>query len=179
MPAIVRMLLLLFSVVACPAIAQKLEVQYDHEADFTRIRSYQWRAHRVFEQNPELKDVYSTGIQLVLEAGNAELMKRGLQPVESEPDIFVTFFILTKDVQRIKTTDITAWSGYYWYAAPTWTITELEQFVRGMLVIDIVDGRTLKLLWRATCGDEVKDMRKRDKKINAVVKKAFERFPTK
>src|SRR3954453_4375588 len=172
-----RRLLILCTLLSSPLIAQKVMIQYDHEADLTRIRSYQWRAHRVFEQNPELKDVYSTGIQVVLEAGNAQLMKRGLQPVESEPDIFVTFFILTKDVQQIKTTDISAWSGYYWYAAPTWTITELEQFVRGMLVIDIVDGRTLKLLWRASCGDEIKDMSKRDKNINKVVKKAFDRFP--
>ena len=174
-----RIILLLCSLVSSPLMAQKIMIQYDHEADLAKIRSYQWRTHRVFEQNPELKDVYSTGIQLVLEAGNAELMKRGLQPVESEPDIFVTFFMLTKDVQQIKTTDITAWNSYYWYAAPTWTITELEQFVRGMLVIDIVDGRTLKLLWRASCGEEIKDMRKRDQKINKVVKKAFERFPPK
>ena len=82
-------------------------------------------------------------------------------------------------MQQIKTTDITAWNSYYWYAAPTWTITELEQFVRGMLVIDIVDGRTLKLLWRASCGDEIKDMSKRHKNINKVVKKAFDRFPPK
>jgi len=99
--------------------------------------------------------------------------------VESDPDVFVTFFILTRDVQQIKTTDISAWSGYYWYAAPTWTITELEQFVRGMLVIDIVNARTSKLVWRAICGDEIKDMRKRDKKINAAVRKAFDRFPPK
>ena len=174
-----RTILLLCSLLSSPLIAQKVMTQYDHEADLSTIRTYQWREHRVFEQKPELKDIYSTGIQLVMEAGNAELMKRGFQPVESNPDVFVTFFILTKDVQQIKTTDISAWNGYYWYAAPTWTITELEQFVRGMLVIDIVDGRSLKLLWRATCGDEIKDMRKRDTKINKVVKKALDRFPPK
>ena len=101
-----RKMLLLCSLVSLPLMAQKVMIQYDHEADLANIRSYQWRSHRVFEQHPELKDVYSTGIQLVLEAGNAELIKRGFQPVESEPDIFVTFFILTKDVQQVKTTDV-------------------------------------------------------------------------
>ena len=162
-----------------PAMAQKIIVNFDHEADFSKIRTYQWRTHRVFEKNPELKDVYSTGIQLVMEEGNTQLMKRGFQPVEESPDVFVTFFILTKEVQQIKTTDISAWDGYYWYAAPTWTITELEQFIRGMLVIDIVDARTSKLIWRAHCGDEVKDMRKRDKNINKAVRKALEKFPPK
>ena len=174
-----RTILILCSMLPRLAVAQKVVVQYDHGADFSKIRSYQWRTHKVFEKQPELKDIYSTGIQLVLEAGNGELMKRGFQPVDAEPDVFVTFFILTRDVQQIKTTDISAWDGYYWYAAPTWTITELETFVRGMLVIDIVDARTSKLLWRANCGSEVKDMRKRDKNINKAVKKALDQFPPK
>ena len=168
---------ILLSLTPGPAMAQKVEVQYDHQADFSKIRTYQWRTHRVFEKQPELKEQYSTGIQLVLEAGNTEMMRRGLQPVESNPDIFVTFLILTKEMQEIKTTDISAWDGYYWYAAPVWTITELEQYVRGMLVIDVVDARTSKLLWRAAGGDDIKDWRKRDKKVNSVVKKAFDRFP--
>ena len=162
-----------------PAAAQKVIVNHDRQADFSKIRSYQWRSHRVFEKNPDLKQVFSTGIQLVLEAGNKELMKRGFQPVEENPDVYVTFFILAKGVQELKTIDVSAWDGYWWYAAPTWTYTEIEEYVRGMIVIDVVDARTAKLLWRASCGDKVEDFRKRDKNIEKAVRKAFERFPPK
>jgi len=68
-----------------------VEIQYDNQADFSRPRRYQWRTHPVLEKNPELQEIYSTGIQLVLEAGNSELMKRGLQPDDSSPDVFDTF----------------------------------------------------------------------------------------
>ncbi len=169
--------LLLCALLPCPATAQKVVVNSDEKADFSRIRTYQWRSHRLFEKNPDLKEVYSTGIQLVLEAGNTELMKKGLQPVEENPDVYVTFFILARGVQELKTVDVTAWDGYWWYAAPTWTYTEVEQYVNAMIVIDIVDARTSKLLWRASCGDKIKDFRKRDKNVEKAIHKAFDRFP--
>jgi len=179
MAHILRTVLLLGALCPAALVAQKVVIQSDPAADFTKVRSYEWREHRVFEKYPELKDVYSTGIQLVRQATNETLMKRGFEPVESEPDVFITFFILTKDVQEVKTTDIGGWNSYYWYAAPTWSVTELVQYVRGMLVIDVVDARSLKLMWRAICGAEIKDARKRHEKIEAAVEKAFARFPPK
>jgi hypothetical protein len=157
------------------AFAQKVDVQYDHNADFSRIRRYQWRTHPVFEKNPQLQQTYATGIQLVLEAGNAELMKRGFQPDDASPDIFVTFFLLTKEAQEIKTTMESG--GYGWYAYPAWTVTTVEPYIKAMLVIDIVDAATSKLLWRAYCGDKVKDWRNRDKNANSTVRKALDKFP--
>jgi hypothetical protein len=166
-------------VLAPSAFAQKVNVQYDHDADFSHIRRYKWRTHPVFEKNPELQQTYATGIQLVLEAGNAQLMKRGFEPDDVSPDIFVSFFLLAKDASQLKTTVESGWGGWGWYAAPAWAITEVEYYKEGMLVIDVVDAGTSKLLWRAYCGDQIKDMRNRDKNINSAVRKAFERFPPK
>ena len=167
--------------VLAPSVwAQKVNVHYDRETDFSHVRRYQWRTHPVFEKNPELTEIYATGIQLVLQAGNAELMKRGLQPDDSSPDIFVTFYLLTKDVQRLmRAVEAGGAAGNGWYGDPAWAASEDENYVTGMLVIDIVDARTSKLLWRAACGDKVKDMRKRDKNINSAVKKALANFPPK
>jgi hypothetical protein len=162
------------------ALAQKVEIQYDHAADFSRSLRYQWRTHPVFEKNPELQQLYATAIQLVLEAGNQQLMKRGLQPDDLSPDIFITFFVLTKEAQEVKTTVLSGWGdAYSWYGVPTWTVTEVEDYLRGMLVIEILDAHTSKLLWRAAGGDKIKEMRKRDQNINAIVRKALERFPPK
>ncbi len=133
-----------------------------------------------FREESRLQTTYATGIQLVLQAGNAQLMKRKFQPDDSSPDIFVTFYLLAKGGQRVNTTVETAWNGGYgWYAAPSWTVTEVEHYITGMLVIDIVDAHTSKLLWRAYCGDEIKDMSERDKNINKAVRKALDRFPPK
>ena len=47
-----------------------------------------------------------------------------------------------------------------------------------MLVLDIVDARSSKLLWRAYCSKNIEDFRNRDKDIRKVVRKALERFPS-
>jgi hypothetical protein len=139
------------SLLTLPALAAGVEIEFDPQADFTRLRQFQWRTHPVFEKNPQLQETYATGIQLVMEATNAQLMKRGLSIVDSSPDVFVSFYLQA----------------------------EVGERVNGMLVLEMFDARTSKLLWRAYCHDRIKDMSKRDKNITAVVKKAVERFPPK
>jgi hypothetical protein len=139
------------SLLQMPAFAAGVEIEFDPQADFTRLRQFQWRTHPVFEKNPQLQETYATGIQLVMEATNAQLMKRGLSIVDSSPDVFVSFYLQA----------------------------EVGERVNGMLVLEMFDARTSKLLWRAYCHDRIKDMSKRDKNITAVVKKAVERFPPK
>jgi hypothetical protein len=162
--------------------AQKVKVDYDHDANFTRIKRYAWRTHPIFEKRPDLQEQYATGIQLVLQAGNEQLRKRGLHPSDASPDVFVTFFISATEKQKERTViDGSPWwtSGYGWYGSPVWTVTETEYYTDGMLVIDMVDASTSKLLWRAYCSDTIKDFRERHNNINSAVKKAFENFPPK
>jgi len=164
-------------------LAQKVKIELDPEADFSHVRSYEWRKHPMFEKDPELQTRYATAIQLVLQAGNEQLRKRGLHPADHSPDVFVTFFVSATDREHERTVLEPAgpWWGspYGWYGSPTWTTTEIEYYTDGMLVIDVVDAHTSRLLWRAFCSDTIKDFRERDKNINATVKKAFQNFPPK
>lgn len=171
---------LLSCLALAPLFAQKVTIDFDKEADFARIRTYQWRVHPAFEKNPDLKDLYATGIQLVLEAGNRELMKKGLRPSDGPPDIFVTFLITAQDQEKLRTIIESVPGAWYgWYGQPMWTRTEVEYYKTGMLMLDIVDAATSKLLWRAYCNDTIRDMRKRDENVNSAVKKALDRFPPK
>ena len=70
-----------------------------------------------------------------------------------------------------------AWYG--WYGQPTWTRTEVDYYKTGVLILDIVDAATSKLIWRAYCSDTIRDMPNRDKNINSAVRKALDRFPPK
>jgi hypothetical protein len=167
-----------------PAFAQKINIEYDHDADFSRVKTYEWRTHPIFEKNSDLKETYSVSIQLVLGAGNEQLAKKGLRPADSSPDVFVTFFVVARPNQREVTTFVDpgpSWwvTPYGWYAPPVWTSTQIENYLDGMLVMDIVDAKTSKLLWRAYCGDEVKDWNNRHKIVEKVVRKALDRYPPK
>lgn len=162
--------------------AQKVSVDFDHEADFSHVRHYAWRTHPVFEKDPDLKELYATGIQIVLQAGNEQMMKRGLRPDDHSPDVFVTFLLSATEQESERTVvDAGEWwtSGYGWYSSPVWTSTVTEHYLAGTLVIDMVDAHTSKLLWRAYCSDTVREFRERDKNIRSAVKTAFDKFPPK
>jgi hypothetical protein len=187
-PAVARarrraaLLLLIGCCLAVPATnAQKVKIEFDQEADFSRVRSYEWRDHPVFEKHPELKEVYATGIQIVLTNGNSLLMKQGLKPADSQPDVYVTFFLHATTGHDVRYVDYGGWwgAGYGWYGPPSWTTVEIDNFLSGMLVMDIVDAKTSRLLWRAYCGDKVRDFANRHKNINDMLKKALRQFPPK
>jgi hypothetical protein len=160
--------------------AQKVKVDFDPSVDLSRVHRYQWRTHPLFDRYPELKEQYSVAIQLVMGAANQQLMKKGLQPVESSPDVYLTFFVGSKDVQKTRTDVMDTWGSWYgWYAPPTWTVTTTEQYIEGTLLMDLVDPRTSHLVWRAYCRDSIRDMQNRHKNIESAVKKAFNHFPPK
>ena len=161
-------------------LAQKVTIDFDKDADFSQVRRYQWRVHPAFEKHPELREQYATGIQLVLEAGNRQLMKKGLRPSDGPPDVFVTFFLAAADNQELRIiTEAVPGAWYGWYGQPTWTRMEVDYYKSGMLVLDIVDAATSKLMWRAYCSDTIRDMRNRDQNVNSAVRKALDGFPPK
>lgn len=176
----------LLACIGSSAFAQKVNIDYDRQADFPHIRRYQWRTHPVFEKDPSLLEKFSVAIQLVHQSGNKELIKRGMQPVESTPDVYFTFFIVADEGREAQTTAVASvgmWSAtpYGWYGGemPVLTNTKIVNFVQGTLVIDVVNAATSRLIWRADCSDEIRDMSKRDKTIDSCVRKALNKFPPK
>ncbi|HEY7209014.1 MAG TPA: DUF4136 domain-containing protein [Bryobacteraceae bacterium] len=164
-------------------IAQKVNVNFDGKFDFSQVHRYQWRTHPIFEKHPELRDRYSTAIQLVMGATNEQLMKKGYQSVGHNPDVFLTFFVTARDVTNTYTDMLGpsgAWYGWYgWYMPPVWTVTRTEQYLEGTLLMDMVNPKDTQLVWRASATDSVKDFRNRDKNVDAAVKKIFKKFPPK
>jgi hypothetical protein len=176
-------LLLLAALAPFSASAQNVKVDFDRSFDFSKIHRYQWRTHPIFEKHPELRDRYSTAIQLVMSDTNEQLMKRGFRPVQSKPDLFLTFFVSGRDVKNTYTDMVSpagVWYGWYgWYVPPVWTVTRTEQYLEGTLVVDFIDPKSSQLVWRASATDTISDYRNRDKNVNAAVKKIFGKFPPK
>jgi hypothetical protein len=170
-------------VLAQSARAQKVKVDFDQNFDFSKVHRYQWRTHPIFDKRPELRDRYSTAIQLVMNATNQQLMKKGYQSVSSTPDVFLTFFVTARDMTKTYT-DLLGPSGlgygwYGWYAPPAWTVTRTEQYLEGTLLMDMVAPGDTVLIWRASATDSIEDFRNRDKNVDAAVKKIFRKFPPK
>jgi hypothetical protein len=165
------------------AHAQKVKVDFDQSFDFSKVHRYQWRTHPIFEKHPELRDRYSTAIQLVMNATNQQLMKKGYQSVSGTPDVFLTFFVTARDMTKTYT-DLIGPSGYGygwygWYMPPAWTVTRTEQYLEGTLLMDMVEPKATQMIWRASATDSIEDFRNRDKNVDSAVKKIFKKFPPK
>ena len=174
--------LILCCLPTAPALGQKVRVNSEPGADFSRIKTYQWRTHPVFEKNPQLKDTYAVAGQLIMSEGNRQLMKKGLQPVDLSPDVFITYLVHATAGESTRVVDAGPWwgGGYGWYAPATWwTTTETDSYLDGVMLLDIIDAHTSKPIWQAFCGDKIRDMSERDKNITSAVKKALDKFPPK
>lgn len=177
---------LLFAVILPAAVfAQKVNIDFDRDADFTKYKTYAYQVcHRVENFLVDKRIVKELESRVAIE---------GLSRAESDPDVNVTYHSSTSEEFAI---DTTTWgygfgSGWYWghggyygrggylgSAGPVSTTTTVRKYTRGTLVVDIWDARTKELLWRGTATDIVSDNpEKNEKKLKKSLDKMFKQYP--
>ena len=179
---------MLFSIVLpVAAFAQKVNIDFDRDVDFTKYKTYAYQVcHQV--ENP-LVD------KRIVKELESRVAIEGLRRAESDPDVKVTYHSSTSEEFAI---DTTTWgygfgSGWYWghgggyfgrgggylgSAGPVSTSTTIRKYMRGTLVVDIWDARTKELLWRGTATDIVSDNPdKNEKKLKKSLEKMFKKYP--
>lgn len=187
---VIRSLLLTaaISALALPATAQKVTIEFDKEFDFSTLQRYKWREHPLVEKYPEVKE-YTVAAQLIQSDVNENLMGRNYVPVEGTPDFYVTYFIVAKSGQDVRSVSADGFYPSYamwpgsWYAWPPYYFTPWEtvttNYVQGIMLLDFVDAKTNKLIWRAVVKSKIEDMKTRHEKIAKAVTKSLKSFPPK
>lgn len=164
-------LLILFTsilvlVFLAPAFAQKVNTDFDKTFDFAAAKTYAWLpGHPV--ANPLMH-------QRILDAIDSNLSARGLTKADSDPDLYVEYAGSTKEDIQI---DEWGYGGWRWGGSRT---VDVNKILVGMLVVDLIEAREKKLVWRGVATDTVSDKpEKNEKKINNAAKKMFEKYPPK
>jgi hypothetical protein len=161
------------------ALAQKTSFDFDKTADFSKYKTY------------ALKDGTKVGQPLIdnriVAAIETELAAKGLKKSDAASDVVVVYHVAFDKQQ-----DITAYStggayGGYGYRygggwGTTTTDVRVNEILVGTLVVDIADSTKKEVVWRGMGVKEI-DVQakadKRDKNINAAVKKILKDFPPK
>ena len=167
--------LIVIALFAFSVNAQKVKVGSDPAVDFSKYKTYAWDQGTL--ANPLIK-------QFIVTAVDREMSAKGLQKVDTNPDLFVT--TLTATESDLATTN-PSWAPQLNSIATgipsssqAWAVT------KGTLMIDISDAKTKNGVWRATAshtlengptGDRVKDAKQVEKPINKAVQKMFKKFP--
>lgn len=169
----------------------QVSVDYDPSAKLAALRTYEWAPVPEQQAGDPVVDTDTLLRQRVVSALDGELARRGYRRTRQSPDFLVTFFF-----RRERTTSP---GGYYyyppyggffggpyygywggWYYPGYYGGTYPRTYDEGLLVIDFLDPRNRKLLWRGMVRDYIRFQETpeaRDLRVHKAVIGALQRFP--
>ena len=164
-------------------LAQKIDTEFDHALDFSKFKTFSIASGRVNAKSPMLNSELAE--KNLKTAIVAQLKAKGLTEAEGKGDLTVTFRLTDgtqKQSMRVANDNVGMVRGRNSTINPgrtTSTRRETYTQAKDTLVIDIKDGSTKELAWRAVCVDTQADPAKLEKRLPTLVTKAFQKFPPK
>jgi hypothetical protein len=162
--------LLLGMLLTVGAFAQKIQIEADQGADFSRFRTFAIRDPRLNSRNPSLNN------ELIRKRLDADIQRylgaKGLTLVPSGPaDLNVHYTLGAVSGSELEAYPA-GWRGWG-------TRVVRVPFTEGTLVIDLRDPATHSLVWRAIAREDKRDPSKIEGKLDDMVKKSFAKYPPK
>jgi len=156
------------------AFAHKVRVDYDHGVKFSNYKTFMW-VEKPQTDNPLMDD-------RLVKAVNAQLLAKGLKPVDSDADLSVS---ATSTIQEVPifNTFYDGWGGGWgwgWgWGGPGYATTTVTTYLQGTTVVQLADTASEKAIWRGVATGSVSDKpEKASRKISKVISEMFERYPS-
>ena len=162
--------ILLILLAAAGACAQKVTVEFDQSADFSKYKTFAIRDGQLNSKNPALNS------ELTKKQIDADIIRdltaRGLTVVSSgASDLNVRYVLGTG--RRVETEAYPAG----WYGRGTRIVR--VPYAEGTLVINLRDPATQSLVWRAIAQEEKHDATQIAGKLDDMVRKSIDKYPPK
>jgi hypothetical protein len=157
------------------AMAQKVSVDYDRGADFSSYRTYSF----IESKQPASSQLWSDRI---LDNIQLKLAINGLLPARSGEvaDLFVVYNAGVKELTAIEGYTYNYGPGWRW----SWSESHSQAYAvvqeRGTLVIDLIDARQNRLVWRGVATGTLSEQSDKNlKKIGKATGRMFAKYPSK
>lgn len=185
MPLPRRSLLLLpAALAACTSVRPEIRSDYDHDADFSRFRTFGW-AHP-FGTDGAGYETFTT--ERLRAAVREQMDLRGYTFTEEHPDLLVNLHIhparrSTREVFVHHPLDPWGYYAYRFYEPwPGWGFGSEEvvsRYTPGTLSVDLVDRAKNRLVWEGVATGDIAsgDRDNRAGRIDRTVAAIFERYP--
>jgi hypothetical protein len=165
---------------ACSTVT--VSTDYDHSAPFAKYKTY------ALAPATHGQVLSATSEAALRNALRTDLAAKGLtEATNGKPDLAVVRHVFLKD--KVAVQQYTDWGygyrgawpygyGYYnmWYGAPR-TYVDVQQYTQGTMILDFVDVKTKKLVFRGRGEAIVGDAASNAEKIREGVKKMVEAYP--
>ena len=165
----VSMMLLL--VALGTALAQHVQTDFDHKANFTQYKTYSWQ---------QIKPADSLWDARIKDAVDAQLAAKGWTQVESGGDVAIVGIKTTQTQRTLQTFYDGFGGGWRWrgFGGMGESTTTEQDYKEGTLVVDLYDAKTKQLVWRGSAEDTISDKaEKNEKNLDKAVAKMFKDFP--
>jgi hypothetical protein len=163
------------ALMATPAMAQKVNIDYAHDFDFSTVKTFQYVDTK--DTNPKNELMANRVIEMI----KKELTEGGLTEVSENPDIFVTVHYASQERSTFTTTNF-GYGGYHggwygWGSGMGTSSTTQQNYTEGTLIIDAYDGAEKKMIWRGTGTVTVKSKpEKQIKQVDNILNKLGNRW---
>jgi hypothetical protein len=158
------------ALVSFAASKYKAHVDFDRSVDFSTIKTFAFFdtiETSVADSAPPVHEM----IKILIVN---RLKESGLQEVESDPDVLVTYHTDENQAMRMNTTMYQYHYSAGWFWSPYWgSGMDIASYSQGTLIIDIWKPDTEELIWRGTVLGVVPD-NPGPKKAQKVIEDAIE-----
>jgi hypothetical protein len=167
-------LALAVGLVACSSMT--VSTDHDPAANFAQYKTFTVMPLEQFKDNPITADRIKLAITEALQG-------RGLVQTSDRPDLQVNVFAkLSKETQITSTGGYGGW-GYGWHGyGGGMSTTTVQDVAVGTLVVDLVDAKTDKPVWRGIVSDTISGSstaKQKQEKLNYAMSQMFAKYPPK
>lgn len=167
-------MILLALLVGCSSMS--VQTDFSPEFNFSTLKTFQYRqSERTLASSDPFAD------QRIVAAIKREMTASGLTGVDSDPDVFVTYYSATEERLQFQTmyTSVGGWGrrgrGSVGMVGSTTRATSYEE---GTLVIDVWQAAENQLVWRGEISRTLSSNPDRNaENINRGISRLFEDFP--
>jgi len=172
-------------ILASSCAGVKVASVYNPNIDFEKYNTFCWiDGCELNYQGPDYG--YSTDrMQLLQTIIKGELESKGLINDKNTPDLLVGFHVLLEEKKSVLLRNPEMTNPYerqisYWDEYDEYYNREIYRFLKGSLVIDIIDSKTGAVIWQSTAQRymELDETIDRNRMIKGV-RKALKEYPTK
>jgi len=171
-------LFFLIALISCAPIY--VNSDYDPSVDFSGFRTYDWIPGPQGKTGNRRIDnpIVDSRIRMAVEN---QLREQGfVKKTNGSADFWVGYHAAVQSKLDVNTIDTYYGYGRRWGGGVVVTETQVYEYDEGTLVIDIVDPKTRKLVWRGSAQAEVnisKKPEKRQERVNKAVRMILNQFP--
>ena len=160
------------ALVAGPAVAQEIHIDYDRWARFTTFKTFAW----VDTPETSLADANPLMDERIKKAIIDQISSGRLKLVNDDPDLNVTYHAASREQLRLDTVSFGYGYPGNWYWDPYWggaySTTTVSTYTEGTLIIDIWNARDGTLVWRGSATMPISSSSEKNaKKVEKAVRK--------